>query len=169
MNQSIVHLRRDNKFIYKARIDFINTSGDVSVGKSVTHVAAMKQVTGEALYVDDIPPQNGELYAALVFSQRAHAKIVSIDYSSALAAPGVVAVYDHRHVPGSNITGIFDDEEVFATNTVRFVGQIIAVVIAESQILAQDAAKLVKVIYEDLDSIVSIRVVFIISFSTRFK
>ncbi len=46
------------------------------------------QATGEALYVDDLPPCAGELRGALVFSSRAHARIVSVDPSAALALPG---------------------------------------------------------------------------------
>lgn len=76
----------------------------------------MKQVTGEAQYIDDIPPYPKELYAGLVFSTKAHAKIISIDKSLALNAPGVTAVIDYTDVPGSNIIGpVFPDEEIFAS------------------------------------------------------
>jgi len=46
------------------------------VGKEIPHISAMKQVTGEAIYTDDLPKIHGELYGALVLSQKAHAKIL---------------------------------------------------------------------------------------------
>ncbi|KAF9300345.1 hypothetical protein BGZ74_008003 [Mortierella antarctica] len=128
------------------------------VSKSVAHVAAMKQVTGEALYTDDMPTLHNELYGAMVLSSRAHAKIVSIDTSAALAHPGVKAYYGHRDVPGNNIWGaaMFDDEEIFASEEVHCVGQIIGVIVADNQVIAQEAARKVKIEYIDLPHVVTI-------------
>lgn len=69
------------------------------LGKSKEHVSAMKQVTGEALYTDDIPLQRGELYGCLVLSQKAHAKLLKVDPSPALELPGVKGYVDHRDLP----------------------------------------------------------------------
>ena len=55
---------------------FTETEGPMVVGKSMTHVSALKQVTGEALYVDDIPHMHDELYAVIVGSAHAHANIL---------------------------------------------------------------------------------------------
>lgn len=62
-----------------------------------------------------------ELCLALVQSTKAHADIVSIDWSAALAMPGVVDKIDHTDVPGSNATGlpVANDEEIFISKTVR--------------------------------------------------
>jgi len=49
------------------------------VGKEIPHLSAMKQVTGEAIYTDDLPKIHGELYGSLVLSERAHAKILRYD------------------------------------------------------------------------------------------
>jgi len=75
---------------------------------------------GEAIYCDDIPKFDQELYLTLVLSTKAHAKIKSIDASKALEAPGVVAFFSHKDLdPKNNELGaIFHDEEVFCSEKV---------------------------------------------------
>ncbi|XP_071503432.1 xanthine dehydrogenase/oxidase-like [Diadema antillarum] len=127
------------------------------VGRPLVHKSALKQTTGEAIYIDDMPSIVGELYMAFVFSQRARAKITSIDTTSALSLEGVHDIILAKDVPGSNHVGaVFHDEELLPTSEVHHVGQPIAAVVAESQVLAQRAAKLVVVQYEDLDAIITI-------------
>jgi xanthine dehydrogenase/oxidase len=129
----------------------------VEVGKSRDHLSALKQVTGEAVYLDDMPRLHRELYAGIVFSRHAHAKILSIDPNEALQMPGVHAFVSRQDVQGSNIIGpVFKDEEVFADGKVYFVGQIIALVLADNQRQAQEAARIVKVEYESLPAIITI-------------
>ncbi|KAG0086893.1 hypothetical protein BGZ92_007779 [Podila epicladia] len=151
-------IHRDLSFGAQSDKGTIQNSTTSIVSKSVAHVAAMKQVTGEALYTDDMPTLHNELYGAMVLSSRAHAKIVSIDTSAALAHPGVKAYYGHRDVPGNNIWGaaMFDDEEIFASEEVHCVGQIIGVIVADNQVIAQEAARKVKIEYIDLPHIVTI-------------
>ncbi|XP_066271857.1 xanthine dehydrogenase/oxidase-like [Branchiostoma lanceolatum] len=123
-----------------------------AVGRPIMHLSALKQATGEAVYTDDMPWIQGELYLGLVLSRKAHAKIVSIDPSEALKLPGVETFVSAEDVPGSNITGpIVMDEEVFASEKVTCVGQIIGAVLADTQAHAQRAAKAVVVQYEDLE------------------
>lgn len=101
-------------------------------------------------YVDDLPHLPDELAGALVTSSRASAVLKSIDASDALAMPGVVGVYTAEHVPGDQLIGdIIVDEAVFARDRVEFVGQTVAIVVAESDELAHIAARAVKVEYED--------------------
>jgi xanthine dehydrogenase/oxidase len=69
------------------------------VGKPFNHVAALKQVTGEARYTDDIPLYTNELYGALVLSTKAHAKIKKVNYEGALELPGVKFYVDHNDLP----------------------------------------------------------------------
>lgn len=78
------------------------TGDDVggSVGKAVMHASAKYQVTGEALYCDDIPVPSTCLEAALVCSTRAKARIVSVDVSAAMLIDGVVDVVLAKDVPG---------------------------------------------------------------------
>lgn len=127
-----------------------------AVGRPVQHVSAYKQATGEAIYCDDIPTAEGELYLAFVLSTKAHAKILSIDAQKALKMPGVVAFFCHKDLsPEQNEIGpIFHDEELFASEKVISQGQTIGVVIAEDQSTAQAAARMVKIEYEDLQPII---------------
>ncbi|XP_044163721.1 xanthine dehydrogenase/oxidase-like isoform X2 [Acropora millepora] len=127
------------------------------VGRPIPHLAATKQATGEAAYCDDIPKYAGELYAGIVFSKKAHANILAVDPSDALRLPGVKSFVSADDVPGQNTTGpVTFDEEIFATEKVTCVGQIIGAVLAETQSQAQRAAKMVKVTYEELPRILTI-------------
>ncbi|XP_022085904.1 xanthine dehydrogenase/oxidase-like [Acanthaster planci] len=129
-----------------------------AVGRPLTHMAALKQVTGEALYADDITPAKGDLYLGLVCSKVAHAKLLSIDASAALAVKGVHAFVDINDVPGSNIVGVRleQDDPLFADGEVLHVGQLIGFVVADNQTIAKKAAQLVKVEYQELLTILTI-------------
>nr|OQO27150.1 Xanthine dehydrogenase [Rachicladosporium sp. CCFEE 5018]OQO28592.1 Xanthine dehydrogenase [Rachicladosporium sp. CCFEE 5018] len=129
------------------------------LGKERPHVAAMKQCTGEAQYTDDIPLQKNELYGCLVLSQRAHAKIVSVDSAPALDLPGVAAYVDHNDLPNkeANWWGApVCDETFFAVDEVFTHGQPIGVVLGTSAKVAEAGARAVKVVYEDLPAIFTI-------------
>ncbi|KAI8800353.1 molybdopterin binding aldehyde oxidase/xanthine dehydrogenase [Cladochytrium replicatum] len=139
------------------------------VGQSVIHLSAMKQVTGEAQYLDDIPSYGSELHAAFVMSSQAHAKILLVDPSEALKVVGVKGYISAKDIPSwkedlsvedphnPNIIGpTFRDEEVFATKEVVFVGQPIGLIVADSPATAQLASKLVQVKYEPLIPVLTI-------------
>lgn len=79
------------------------------VGKSIVHTSAMKQVTGEAIYVDDIPKLANELYAVIVPSTEAHAFIKNVDPSQALSMPGVVDYVYWKDIPNFNIDMSLDN------------------------------------------------------------
>ena len=103
---------------------------------------------GTAQYTDDIPQVDGELYAALVLSQHAHAEIVSINADKALAMAGVhefVSAKDLSAKQNKFATTITPDELVFADTHVYCVGMIIGLVLADNQDLAQRAARAVQV------------------------
>ncbi|KAK8863331.1 hypothetical protein PGQ11_009566 [Apiospora arundinis] len=127
-----------------------------TIGKATNHVAALKQVTGEAQYTDDIPPLKNELHASLVFSTRPHAKIISRDYTAALDIPGVVDIVDKDdlHHANDNKWGApnFDDL-FFAEDEVFTAGQPIAIVLATSKARAADGVRAVKIEYETLPAI----------------
>lgn len=126
------------------------------VGRPKVHVSAYKQATGEAVYCDDMPPLHDQLYMAVVYSQRSHAKIVQIDANDALKMDGVHGFFSAKDIPKSkNKTGpVFNTDEIFASDKVTAQGQIIGVVVADTHLLAQKAAKKVKVIYEDLQPVI---------------
>ncbi|KAI9024730.1 putative xanthine dehydrogenase HxA [Hyaloraphidium curvatum] len=132
-----------------------------TLGQQIPHSSGLKHVTGEAVYVDDMPTVGNEAYLALVLSDRAHAKIVSVDPSAALAEDGVISYVDHRDLasPKANIWGpsaTAMDETFFAVDEVIAHGQIIGAIVAKTKIIAVKAARLVKVQYEDLPYILTI-------------
>ena len=100
-------------------------------------------VRGTSRFVDDIPVP-GCLHAVLYTSPIARGRIRSLDISKAAAAPGVVAVYTHRDVPGLNQVGhVLKDQPLLAIDGVEYIGQPIALVVADTQRNAQRAVKLI--------------------------
>lgn len=128
------------------------------VGKQVPHLSALKQCTGEAEYLDDIPVQHRELFGGLVLSSKAHAKLVSVDWAPALDLPGVVGYIDRYSIPKElNIWGsVKKDEPFFAEDEVYSHGQVIGMLYAETALQAYTAARAVNVVYEDLPVILTI-------------
>ncbi|TAQ83665.1 hypothetical protein B7494_g8013 [Chlorociboria aeruginascens] len=129
------------------------------LGKANPHVAALKQTCGEAQYTDDIPVSKNELYACLVLSSKAHAKITSVDYSPAMELPGVIRYLDHTDMPTpeANWWGApCRDEVFFATDEVFTHGQPVGVILADSAAHASAGARAVKVDYEELPAIFTI-------------
>ncbi|KAK3581554.1 hypothetical protein CHS0354_031894 [Potamilus streckersoni] len=113
------------------------------------------QVTGEAVYIDDLPAYPNQLYAAFFISTVGNAKIQSIDTSGAMSIPGVVRVLTRADIPGTNNFINFPNstaEEVFCSGQVLYAGQGIGLVLAESQKIADYAAQMVKVTYTDVQT-----------------
>ncbi|KAK2140392.1 hypothetical protein LSH36_1368g00050 [Paralvinella palmiformis] len=128
------------------------------VGRPIVHRSARQQATGEALFIDDTPHYENELYLSLVTSKYGHARILKVDPSEALRVNGVVDVITHKNIPGKNQYGqIKPDEVVFAVEEVEFYGQIIAAVIATTEDIAKRAAELVDVTYQPLPCITTIQ------------
>jgi xanthine dehydrogenase/oxidase len=128
------------------------------VGKQIPHLSALKQNTGEAEYVDDMPPQNRELFGAMVLSQRAHAKLVEVDWTPALGPCRALGYVDKHSIPvEANLWGsVVKDEPFFANGEVFSQGQPIGLVYAETALQAQAAARAVRIVYEDLPTILTI-------------
>ena len=140
---------------------------DMGIGAPVKRVEDKRFVTGKGRYTDDFN-QPGQHYAAFVRSPYAHAKINGVDKSAALAAPGVVAVYDGADLTGDGIGNLFCGWAVtskdgtpmkmgawsaLATSHARYVGDAVAVVIADTLQGARDAAEQVAVDYEELPAV----------------
>ena len=122
-------------------------------------------ITGQATYTDDIKLQH-MAHAAIKRSPHAHARIRSVDTSAALSAPGVVAVYTGADtdgvlnpipcawvVPDSDVKTV--PHPAIAKDVVRYVGDAVAVVVAESRYQAEDAIELINVDYEPLPAVVN--------------
>jgi xanthine dehydrogenase large subunit len=128
-----------------------------TVGKPIAHDSAAKQVAGEALYIDDIRPPEGTLHAYCVLSTKAHARIVSVDLAAARAYPGVGAAISAADIPGKNEVGpIYKGEPFLAQGIVEYIGQPVVAIAASSIKIAREAAKLVRIVYEDLPPVLTI-------------
>jgi xanthine dehydrogenase large subunit len=115
-------------------------------------------VTGKSIYLDDIPIIQGTQFGVVFDSPVAHGTITSIDYTKALATPGVIRIITHKDIPGQNqIGGIIPDEQLFASTEVHFVGQPIALIIAESDHIAFEARKCIEINISKMDIIVDPR------------
>ena len=128
-----------------------------AAGQSRFHESARAQVAGAATYVDDIAELKGTLYAAPIMSAVAHGKLLGIDFSAALAMPGVVDVVLARDVPGDKMLAAFaGDEPIFAEHTVQHVGQVVGVVVASSVMQARRAARKVVCSIENLPAMLNV-------------
>ena len=122
------------------------------VGKSVHRVDVVDKVTGAAVFVDDMQFGPGVYHARLVRSPHAHARIVRIDAARALEMPGVKAVVTGKDLD-ARIGLYLIDRPVFAGERVRYVGDPVAGVVATSAEIAEEAAHLVEVEYEELPAV----------------
>ncbi len=122
------------------------------VGKPIQRIDELDKVTGAAQYVDDFDFGPNLLYAELVESTQAHARITRIDTSAAERVPGVVKVVTGRDFPYR--FGLYmQDRYVLPQDRVRFVGEQVAAVIARDAATAKRAAALVQVEYEPLPAL----------------
>jgi aerobic carbon-monoxide dehydrogenase large subunit len=130
------------------------------IGESVKRKEDSRFIQGRGNYVDDVSLP-GMLHLALLRSPLAHAKINSIDTDAAAAAPGVVAVVTGEALAAHELAWMptlsGDTQAVLATDKVRFQGQEIAAVIAETAYQAQDALELIEVDYDPLPVLVDPR------------
>jgi CO/xanthine dehydrogenase Mo-binding subunit len=130
------------------------------IGQPITRVDARAKVTGEAKYPGDLT-MDGMLHAKILFAGRPHARVLDIDTSAAEAVPGVVAIFTARDVPVNEYGLQTMDQPVLCGpgssrpggDVVRFVGDQVALVVAETERAAARARDLVRVEYEDLPAV----------------
>ena len=134
-------------------------AGQRWIGRSVRRVEDARLLTGRGTYIDDHPPVGNLFHAAIVRSPHAHARILGYDLEAARALPGVVGVITGadvaRHSKPFSV-GVTAPVHYYcaATDKARFVGEPVAVVVARSRYVAEDAAELVQVRYEPLPAVV---------------
>ena len=118
-----------------------------------------EKVTGQALYIEDLPDLPLTAYGATLLSPYSHAKILSIDAAEAERSPGVLAVLDREHLDGQSPRlklaphehlKLTDDQDFIAIDKVRFDGELVAVVVAEDLRSAQRALEKIRIEYEPL-------------------
>jgi carbon-monoxide dehydrogenase large subunit len=136
------------------------------VGTAAPRRGVTSFLTGAAQYVADLH-REGELHARVVRSPVAHARITDLDTTEALALPGVLAVFTAADVPDVTIPVRLPFTETprtgpllqppLARGTVRYVGEPVALVVAEDPYVAEDAAELVEMDFDDLDVVPTLR------------
>src|SRR5512143_3625804 len=126
------------------------------IGQSVPRVDALAKVKGEAVFASDMV-MPGQAYMKMLMARRPHAIVKRVDTSKAEALPGVLAVLTSRDVPCNEFGYYTYDQPVLCgpsakpyADRVRFVGDRVAAVVAESEALARSACDLIEVEYEDL-------------------
>ena len=126
--------------------------GDV-IGKNVRRIDAPSKVSGRLKYAGDMTMPD-MLHVQVLRSPHAHARIVSIDTSGAQCMEGVEGVITCSDVPGEDGFGVFvNDQPVMARGKVRYVGEAVAAVAAESPLVARCAIAAIKVVYEPLPAV----------------
>ena len=120
------------------------------VGKKLYHDSSSKQVTGEAIYVDDISTPEGTLHAALVTSPCAYGKLKGFDLKELDKLPYDTFFFSAKDIPGENDIGpIFGNEPIFAEKEFTYFGQPVGVVITNNHYKSMHAAKKIKVVYNE--------------------
>lgn len=128
-----------------------------AIGQSVSRIDAYGKVTGETLYPGDINKPD-QAHAKVLFAGRPHAIIRSIDTAAAEALPGVIGVFTAKDVPVNEYGLIIHDQPVLCgpgsnkahADRVRFIGDQVAFIVAETEAIAAKARDLIVVDYEDL-------------------
>ncbi len=127
------------------------------LGKSMPRIDALAKVTGEAMYTADLKLPR-MLYAKVLRSPHPHARIVSIDICKAAALKGVEAIITGQDAYGER-WGVFpytQDHPLIAIGKVRYIGEEVAAVAAETEETAEEALKLIEVEYEPLPAVFSV-------------
>ena len=128
------------------------TEGDF-IGKNVRRIDTPSKVSGRLKYAGDMT-MPGMLHVQVLRSPHAHARIVSIDTSAAEAMDGVEGVITCADVPGEDGFGVFvNDQPIMARDKVRYVGEAVAAVAAESTLIARLALSAIKVEYQPLPAV----------------
>jgi len=127
------------------------------VGRSVKHDSADKHVSGEAVYIDDRLEFPNQLHVYARLSDRAHARIVSVDVTPCYAFEGVRIAITHEDIPGlKDIGPLLPGDPLLAIDKVEFVGQPVIAVAARSLDIAREAAMAAVIEYEDLEPVLDV-------------
>lgn len=122
---------------------------DKVIGESVPKLEARAKVTGSAVYTEDLYRPR-MLHAALLGSPYPHARILSCDLNAARELPGVRAVLCAQDLPPRRIGHTLHDEPILATGKVRYLGEPVVAVAADSLAIAHEALRLIDIDYEEL-------------------
>ncbi|MET0947663.1 MAG: molybdopterin cofactor-binding domain-containing protein, partial [Pseudomonas sp.] len=127
------------------------------VGRSVKHDSADKHVSGEAVYIDDRLEFPNQLHVYARLSDRAHARIISVDTAPCYAFDGVRIAITHEDIPGlKDIGPLLPGDPLLAIDKVEFVGQPVLAVAAKSLEIARQAAMAAVIEYDDLEPVLDV-------------
>ncbi len=128
-----------------------------AVRQAIAHDSAAQHVSGEAVYVDDLPEPRGLLHIWPSLSPHASARIASMEFRGAAKQPGVVGVFSASSIPAkNNCSPSIGDDPIFAESRVDFAGQVVFAVAAESELAARMACSHAQIRYEIEDPILSV-------------
>lgn len=132
---------------------------DSLIGRTVERVEDAGLLTGRGRYIDDLPVRRDTAHMAILRSPHGHAEITAIDTTTARALPGVLAVITGDAVARltrSMTVGVKANVECWpiARDRVRYVGEPVALVVAENRYVAEDALDLIEVGYQTLSAVV---------------
>ena len=127
-----------------------------TVGKNIPHDSAAGHVSGESLYVDDLPLGRNELLVDFFWSPIAHGRIRSLDTTAACRVPGVVAMFTYHDLQHNLFGPIIKDEILLAEDVVNFIGQPIVVIAAESREAIRQAKAAIKIDLERYEPVFTI-------------
>ncbi|MBP0573279.1 hypothetical protein J8J27_21520, partial [Mycobacterium tuberculosis] len=115
------------------------------VGKPLPHDSARREIDGSARYIDDLPEPAGTVHLAPGLAPIASGRLDGLDLTAVRAAPGVVAVLTAADIPGPNeCSPSFGGDPILAGGEIRFHGQVVFLVVAETRDAARRAARLAK-------------------------
>jgi len=126
------------------------------IGKSYKRIDASKKVLGKTKFLDDLHDETF-LHAAPVYSEIPFGRIIGIDISKAESHPDFADFVSAKDIPGENQVGvIIEDQPLFADEIVRFIGDVMGLIIAKSQKSAREIAKLVEIEIEEFSPVFTI-------------
>jgi len=127
-----------------------------TVGRNIPHDSARGHVTGESIYIDDMPPLKSEVLVDFFWSGVAHGNIRSLNLDRAREVDGVVALFTHRDLHANLFGAIISDEILLAEDKVTFIGQPIVVIAAETREAIKAAKKAIEIDIEELEPVFTI-------------
>ena len=146
----------DEPFVAPSQTPFADAP-PTPIGVSARRVDGKEKVTGEAQYAADLFPREADLFAKVLHSNEAHAEVVRIETAPAMNIAGVVGVYTAVDMPGTNRQGLIRrDQPVFVEDRVRYRGDAIAIVVAQTEAAAERGRDAIQVEYKPLPVVGSI-------------
>ncbi|MFN4149583.1 MAG: molybdopterin cofactor-binding domain-containing protein [Candidatus Sericytochromatia bacterium] len=126
------------------------------VGKNIPHDSAKGHVTGESVFIDDMPFAKNELIVDFVGSPYAHGELISIDTSEAEKIDGIIGIYTHKDLAVNKFGPIIQDEHLLVENIATFWGEPIVVIAGENKKAVELAKKAVKIEMKKLEPVFTI-------------